>query len=78
MPARTDSTGTHHRSEVLSSRSTGRHTLSEPNAVPVAELLEQAIQDGRPLWLVWPDDETSEAPATELPVLLDMPSGPPT
>lgn len=80
MSARTDQTGTHHRAAVPSPRPTGRHTMSEPNAVPVADLLEQAMQDGRPLWLVWlvwPEDETSDAPTMELPALPGQPSGSP-
>ena len=47
---------------------TGRHSLHRLGAVPVGALLEQAIRDGRPLWLDWPDDETSEPATVELPV----------
>lgn len=63
-----DHAGTHRLASLHQPLPAGRHTVHRPDAVPVAALLEQAVQDGRPLWLDWPDDETNEPPTIELPV----------
>lgn len=51
----------------------GRHTKDREHAVPVVELLADAIQEGRAIRLVWPYDdpdgsslETTEEPSTTM------------
>lgn len=46
----------------------GRHALGVPNGVRVATILEQAVQEGRPLWLDW-GDQGDRGLVTEQPQL---------
>jgi hypothetical protein len=38
----------------------GRHAAGKARGISVAELLERAIHDGRPLWLDWPGYEPND------------------
>lgn len=54
----------------------GRHI----RGIPVADLLQRAIEEGRPLWLEWPEDRprdtAAEADTQVIPVVDGRSVGP--
>lgn len=57
-------------------RRRGRHAEDQLNPLRVIDLLEQAVREGRPLRLVWPDTDPAglapseaDAPTAVLPVI---------